>query len=64
MKECTCDTESHSVWGHARWCPLYPGLKCSGWYTDFQGLRRPCLQGGEGCGLAGCEASHGPMGGW
>lgn len=37
---------------------------CVGTYVDFQGADRRCLPGGEGCGLDGCTAAHGPMGGW
>lgn len=36
---------------------------CDGTYTDFQGARRSCLRGGEGCGKAGCGAAHAPSGG-
>lgn len=37
---------------------------CDGTYIDFQGALRRCLSGAEGCGLVGCSAAHGPMGGW
>lgn len=43
--------------------PAQPS-RCEGWYVDFQGARRSCLAGAEGCGLLNCPADHGPEGGW
>ena len=43
---------------------LEKSSQCLGTYVDFQGAERQCLVGGEGCGLTGCHAAHGPMGGW
>lgn len=61
LEEWDCINHDDCPWDDNEW---YLPTKCTGRYVDFQGATRACLPGGEGCGLSGCAAAHGPQGGW